>query len=101
MEKRKRRAFTDEYKAEAVRLVLDQGMTATQVAKDLNLSESALCKWVKQTQADAGKRPEGARKSSEREELTKLRRENRRLRMEREILKKARLDSTGQCYGFI
>jgi len=89
MAKRQRRQFTDEYKAEAVRLVREAGMAVTQVARDLDLTESSLRNWVKQTEVDEGKGPAGALTSPEMEELRRLRRENRQLRMEREILKKA------------
>jgi hypothetical protein len=53
------------------------------------IGETALRRWVEQTEVEAGRGPEGALKRSEREELVELRRENRRLRLEREILKKA------------
>lgn len=89
MAKRKRRTFTKEFKAEAVRLVLEEGMTLGQVARDLDLMRSVLGRWVKQAEIDAGKGPPGALTSAEKEELTRLRKENRRLKMEREILKKA------------
>ena len=89
MAKRKRRRFTDEYKAEAVRLVREGGLTVTQAAKDLDLTESSLRNWVKQAEIDDGKGPADALTSSERKELQRLRRENLQLRMEREILKKA------------
>lgn len=89
MAKRQRRKFTDEYKAEAVRLVVEENMSVTQAARDLGLTESSLRNWVKQAKVDEGKGPAGAPTSSELEELRRLRRENRQLRMEREILKKA------------
>ena len=89
MGKRQRRRFTDEYKAGAVRLVREAGMAVTQVARDLDLTESALRNWVKQAEIDEGAGPAGALTSPEQEELRRLRRENRELRMEREILKKA------------
>ena len=89
MAKRKRRHFTDEYKAEAVRLVRETGMSVAKVARDLDLTESSLRNWVKQAAIDDGKGPAGALSSTELDELRRLRRENRRLRMEREILKKA------------
>lgn len=89
MAKRKRRKFTDEYKAEAVRLVREGGMTVMQAAKDLDLTESALRNWVKLAEIDDGKGPAEALTSPERKELQRLRRENLQLRMEREILKKA------------
>lgn len=89
MARRPRRKFTDEYKAEAVRIVRDSGMSLPQVARDLDLTESCLRNWVSQAEIDNGKGPAGALTSSEADELRRLRRENRQLRMEREILKKA------------
>ena len=89
MEKRARRKFTKEYKAEVVRLVLDEGKTVGQVSRDLDLTESAVRNWVKQAKIDAGKGGTGPLTTTERAELVALRREARQLRMEREILKKA------------
>jgi len=94
--KRMRRSFTDEFKAEAVKLVLDEGKTVGQVARDLDLTVSALRNWVERTRADRGKGRPGVLTSAEREELAKLRKENRELRMEREILKKAAAPSIGR-----
>ena len=59
------------------------------MALELGIGETALRRWVEQAEVEAGGGPEGALKRSEREELVELRRENRRLRLEREILKKA------------
>lgn len=87
--KRTRRSFTDEFKAGAVKLVLDEGKTVTQVARDLDLTVSSLRNWVERARADRGKGKPGVLTTAEREELAKLRKENRELRMEREILKKA------------
>lgn len=87
--RRKRRAFSDEFRASAVRLVLEEGKSISEVARDLDLTPSGLGEWVKQAKADRGAGPPGAVTSSEREELTRLRQENRKLKMEREILKKA------------
>ena len=89
MEKRKRRTFTTEFRAEAVKLARERTKTLGELAADLGLSESALRKWVKQADVDGGQGPAGALTSAEREEFSKLRREVRTLRMEREILKKA------------
>jgi transposase len=89
MAKRKRRTFTPEFKADAVRLVKAGDRTIGQVAKDLDLTETALRDWVRRAEVDAGKGPPDALTSAEREELVRLRRENKRLEMEREILKKA------------
>ena len=87
-EKRARRQFTDEFKAGAVRLVLDEGKTVAQVARDLDLTASALAGWVKQARADRDGGKSGLT-TEERAELAQLRRENRQLRVERDILKKA------------
>ena len=87
--RRKRREFTDEFKAGAVRLVLDEGKNAHAVARELDLSYSALLEWVKQAKADRGVGKKGVLTTAEREELARLRKENRELRIEREILKKA------------
>ena len=86
--KRPRRSFTDDFKAEAVRLVLDEGKAVNRVAKDLDLTASALRVWVERARAD---RPQGKTglTSEERAELARLRKENRTLKMERDILKKA------------
>ena len=85
---RPRRRFTDEFKQQAVRLVLDEGKSVSAVARELDLVASALSNWVKRAQADRSKGRTGLT-TAEREELTRLRRENRILQEEREILKKA------------
>jgi transposase len=87
--RRPRRAFTPEFKAEAVRLCKVGDRTITQVAVDLDLTETALREWVKRADIDAGNGPPGALTTAEREELAKLRREVKRLTMERDILKAA------------
>jgi transposase len=89
MAKRQRRRFTKEFKAETVRLVRESGKPIAQVVRDLDLTESAVRGWVKQAEIDAGRGAPGALTSSERDELQRLRRENRQLEMERDILKKA------------
>lgn len=86
--RRVRRAFTPEFKADAVKLV-QGGRTASQVAKELDLTETALREWVKRADADAGVGSPGVLATEERQELARLRRENKQLRMEREILKAA------------
>ena len=87
--KRARRSFTDEFKASAVRLVLEEGKTVAAAARDLDLTESALRNWVEQARTDAGRGKPGALTTAEREELGRLRKENRILQEEREILRKA------------
>jgi transposase len=86
---RKRRTFSAEYKAETVRLIRRSGKSIGQMALELGIGDTALRRWVAQAEIEAGRGPAGVLKRSEREELVELRRENERLRMEREILKKA------------
>jgi transposase len=85
---RTRRSFTPEFKASAVKLVLEEGKTVAQVARDLDLTETAFRKWVEQAKADAGRGKPGALTTDERQELARLRKENRELQMERELLVK-------------
>ena len=85
--RRARRSFTDEYKEGAVRLVLDEGKTIAQVARDLDLTASTVATWVKYERADRTKGKTGLT-TEEREELSRLRKENRQLKMERDLLKK-------------
>jgi len=87
-QRRPRRVFTDEFRAGAVRLVLDEGKTVPQVARDLDLTQSALRGWVNQARADRSKGKTGLT-TVEREELVKLRKQVRELTMERDILKEA------------
>ena len=86
--RRGRRSFTDDYKTGAVRLVLDEGKTVASAARDLGLTESSLRNWVEQARADRTKGKTGLT-TAEREELARLRKEVRELRMERDVLKKA------------
>ena len=87
--KRKRRKFTDEYKAEVVALVRQGDRSVCQLARDLDLTESSVRGWARQADIDEGKGADGALTTDEKEELRRLRRENRQLRMDREILKAA------------
>ena len=84
---RKRRKFSKEFKLETVKLVKEGPRSVGEVARDLDLTESAVRNWVRQFDVDAGVR-EGV-STGEHEELRRLRSENRQLRMERDILKKA------------
>ena len=86
---RVRRRFTDEFRAGAIRLVIDEGRSVGQVARELDLTESALRNWVERARADRGTGKPGVLTTAEREELGRLRKEVRTLRMERDILKKA------------
>ena len=85
--RRTRRSFTEQYKAEVVALCRGSEKPLSEIARDLDLTESVVRRWVAQAEVDAGRR-EGLT-SSEREELARLRRENRVLREERDILKRA------------
>jgi len=87
MAPRARRSFSAEFKAETVELIRSSGKTIGQVCRDLDLTETAVRRWVQQAEIDAGQR--AGLKTAERAELAELRRENRILREEREILKKA------------
>jgi len=84
---RARRAFSDEFKAEAVALVQSSGKSIGRIAKDLDLTETALRRWV--GQAAGGVAAPARAPEDERTELRRLREENRVLRMERDFLKKA------------
>ncbi len=86
---RPRRSFTPEFKAEIVELCQRGDRSVGQVAKDFDLTETAVREWLKQGQRDAGARVDGGLTTAEREELSQLRRENRRLREDVEILKRA------------
>lgn len=86
---RKRRSFTDEYKAEVVKLITEQGRPVGQVCEELDLTESAVRRWVQRAEVDAGRGADGALTTTEREELRRLRRELKEVRMERDLLKKA------------
>jgi transposase len=85
---RPRRFFPPEYKAEVVELIRITGKAVGQVARELDLTETAVRQWVKQADLDAGHRTDGLT-TAERDELRQLRREVRDLREEREILRKA------------
>jgi transposase len=87
--RRPRRKFTNEFRAGAIRLVLDEGKGVAEVARNLDLTPSALRTWVERARADRGNGRLGVLTTTEREELSRLRKENRELRMERDILKKA------------
>ena len=80
--------YPDELRERAIRLVFESGRPIAQVARDLGIEYESLRKWVRQAEADAGKRSE-LLTSAEREELKKLRADNRELRRANEILRSA------------
>jgi len=86
---RPRRSFTPEFKAEIVELCQRGERTVGQVARDFDLTETSVREWVKQAGRDAGTVSDGGLTTEERKELAQLRRENRRLREDVEILKRA------------
>ena len=86
VEKRQRRSFPEDFKREAVALVTEQGYKVSEAARSLDIHENVLRQWKrKYEQEETGE----TLSLDEREELKRLRRENRELRMEKEILKKA------------
>ena len=87
MKKTTRRKYTDEFKDEAVKLVTEQGYKITEAARNLDIHDSVLRRWIKERSSEGeGNSSESGRTQAE---LKRLKRENERLRMEREILKKA------------
>jgi len=88
--RRVRRQFSEEFKAGAVRLGLNDGKSVGAVARELDLTASSLSLWVQHARAEQTKGKSGLMKE-EREELARLRKENRILAEERDILKKVHL----------
>src|SRR5690554_1009738 len=87
--KAERTRFTKEFKADAVRLALSESIPTAQVARDLGIRPNALYNWVAKHRAEHADESRDAISDNERDELRRLRRENRILKEEREILKKA------------
>ena len=86
----RRRKFSREFKIEAVKLVRERGVSAAQAGRDLDVHENVLRKWVKEFGSDpAHAFPGQGQMKPEQQEIERLRRENNRLRAERDILKKA------------
>lgn len=86
MTKRHRRKFTDEFKAETVKVIQTSGRTVGSVARELSIGETAVRRWVKQAEASGSA---DTLTVDERSELQRLRKQNQELRMEKEILRKA------------
>lgn len=89
--KRKYRSYSDAFKADAVHLVIQEGLSATSVAKDLGIPPNTLLKWVNKVRSPEQQEERiGSRPIEDKDaELARLRKENRILKEEREILKKA------------
>ncbi len=85
---RRRRSFTPEFKTEVVALVRQSGRSVGTVAREMDLTETAVREWVRQAERDEGKRADGL-SSAERAEMARLRKELREAREERDILKRA------------
>ncbi len=85
-----RKKYSKEYKIDAVNLIVQQGYTIAHAARSLGINANMLARWRDELSADAEEAfPGKGHMTSEKEELHRLRQENQRLRMEREILKKA------------
>ena len=89
MSNKRRRYYTKEFKQEATALVSSGRKSPEAVAKDIGVPATCLRNWMRQADIDAGKGSPGALTTKEKEELRRLRRENRQLQMERDFLKKA------------
>jgi transposase len=90
MTEKKRKDYTTEFKREAVRLVIDEGYKAAEAARSLDINGNMLGRWVREFRdASESAFPGKGNLSPEQEEISRLREENKRLRLEREILKKA------------
>ena len=90
----KRIVYTDEFKQDAVRLVIEEGLSKAETSRRLGVGENALRRWVQEYQKDGQEYDQEEfldrkKLTSEQKELRRLREENRQLKMEREILKKA------------
>jgi transposase len=85
----KRRIYSEEMRLGAIRLVLDEGRRASEVARSLGIKAGSVHKWVQRERVDRGKGSSTKLTSNERAEFEAVKRENRQLKLEREILKKA------------
>ncbi len=88
--KKERRSFTDEFKLEVARMVVDQGMDVATVCKDMELGPTAVRRWVDQYKAEQGGQSGiGKPLTAEQQRIRQLEQENRQLRSDNELLKKA------------
>jgi transposase len=86
MAKRKRRKYTEEFKAEAVKLIVEEGYSISQAARNLDINTNMLCRWKNELTGNTAQRKQAA---DDKEEIQHLREEVRQLKLEKEILKKA------------
>ncbi len=94
----RRRTFSREFKREAVRLVTERGVAVAQAAKDLDVHENVLRKWVRELREEPQEAfPGNGKQKAQDAEIARLRKEVAKLKMERDILKKAAVGSTGHC----
>lgn len=89
MSKRTRRKFSDEFKEEAVKLVVEQGYSLAEAARNLGINANMLSRWKREIEGAGDGEAQIGSNISVKAELKRLRKENKRLKMEREILKKA------------
>jgi transposase len=86
----KRRVFDANFKMSVVRMIKDQGLSVSQVCQDMNLGETAVRRWLKQVEAEQiGQSGIGKPLTAEQQRIRQLEAENRQLRMDNDILKKA------------
>lgn len=88
--RRKRRDFDSSYKLEVVRMVKDQGLSITDVCRDMDLGETAVRRWIRQYEAESAGQPGiGKPLTAEQQRIRQLEAENRQLRQDNDLLKKA------------
>jgi transposase len=87
--KKKRRKYTQEFKEEAVKLITEQGYQVAEAARNLGVNENLLGRWKREIEGGGEDAPGLQGRTAMQTELNHLRKENKRLKMEREILKKA------------
>ncbi len=86
----KRRTFDDSFKLEVVKMIKDQGLSVSQVCRDLNIGDTAVRRWVQQYEAEQlGRAGMGKPLTSEQQRIRQLEQENRQLKMDNDVLKKA------------
>lgn len=85
-----RKKYSKEFKLDAISLVKEQGYSKAEAARSLGLNDNILCRWVQEYEQDHSEAFRGnGKRTADQEELHRLREENKRLKMEKEILKKA------------